>query len=145
VKIRYPTTAEADAAAIRCTLPVDEEDVEALREAFPRWRDDVLTDDGRGLVRTLVLTLDLETRAVRGWEFGAGKLFLKVRDEGVYELLDQTGAVLGTRDDGYVPACVPNYGDSGGDYFIAQVEGDGTVKGWRPHPRDVVATFWGER
>jgi hypothetical protein len=135
VKIRYPTTAEADAAAIRCILPVDDEDLDGLREEFPTLP---LVNEGS---ERLTLTLDLDTGAIRGWSHGAGRVHLKVRDQGAYELLDRAGAVIGGID-GYVPGCVPG---EDGDYFVAEVEADGTVKGWRPHARDVVAAFWGER
>lgn len=130
MKIRYPTTAEAEATAIRCTLPIRyEEDLEELGADFPGLSG-----------KRLTLTLDIDTATVRDWPAGrTASLHLKVVDEGSYDLLDAAGSVLVRRDGCYVPSCIPS---SWGDYVVMSVEEDGRISGWRPCAVDIAADFW---
>lgn len=130
MKIRYPTTAEAEATAIRCTLPIRyEEDLEELGDDFPGLSG-----------KSLALDLDIDTATVRNWPAGrTASLHLKVVDEGSYELLAGDGTVLASCRDDYVPSCIPS---EWGDYVVMSIEEDGRISGWRPCAVDIAADFW---
>lgn len=132
MKIEYLKPTKETVSAIRCTLPIDSEDREGLPAGLPGDKGDTLT-----------LTLDLDTRKVRDWPTGlAAKLHLMPRDAGSYELLDERGSVIKRLAQEYVPACLPQ---EFGDYFIADVQPDGRIKGWQPYSDDVAEAFWSRK
>ena len=124
---------------IRCTLPFDEDDEVAAD--FP----------GRvGERMRLTLDLDVDTGKVRDWPAGRREsLHLKVRDEGVYELLTDVSAsgiprIIASRPDGYVPGCIPG---EYGDYVICTITEDGSVlredgRAWKPDAKKVAEAFF---
>lgn len=77
---------------------------------------------------------------VEGWPSGEeGRLQLKVRDEGVYYLIDTDGNEY--RSAGYyVPQCIPD----GGDYIDLDIGCDGRVNGWEDYftPKNVLDSFF---
>lgn len=124
ITLTRPTDFEADAIACRMNVRHGDEDIP--RDFFGRSGD------------TLILVLDLDRRAVRGWPTGqTAHVHMKVCDEGNYDLLDRDGEVIATRE-GYVPGCVPG---KYGDYFIASIGPDGVIEGWRPDARKVAECF----
>lgn len=123
---------QMDAKAIRCELPVwREDDARELRErGFP-----AVHMSGT----KIVLLLDLDSASVIGWPKGVKfDLHLKVVDEGNYWLIGQGGQEIKVRD-GYVPYCLPQ---EFGDYFIAHIDGDGKIDGWKPDPKEVARAFY---
>lgn len=132
MKIEVLKPVEIEAAAIRCVLPVRYGEEDIPRD-FPGRVGDMLT-----------LTLDLDTRKVRDWPTGwnpgleVAQCYLKVCDEGKYELLDRDGKVLATHK-GYVPGCVPG---EYGDYVDLGISPDGAIKGWDPEPAIIEANFF---
>lgn len=86
----------------------------------------------------LRLRLNLETKRVENWIGGDVSIFLKVRDTGMYRLLDGDGNIVNQRDY-YVPRFLPN---DGSDYFACNIAADGTVteyngEKWRPKDKDI--------
>lgn len=132
ITVHQPVEIEVDAIRVRLPLRYDE-DREQLRGLH-------CVSGNR-----LTLTLGLDGRA-RGWPAGTESAFhLKVVDEGAYDLLDATGAVVVTRDDCYVPSAVPG---EYGDYFVCRIDGAGQVfdedgDPWRPTAKDVESAFFG--
>ena len=113
-----PVTVEV--TAIRAIVPVRyEEELEEL-EGCPGLEGSTLT-----------LTFGLDGGRVQGWDGKARGIHLKVCDEGRYELLGADGDVVAVKDDGYVPRCFPQ---EYGDYLIAAIAEDGSVKGPGGHP-----------
>lgn len=141
MKIHYTQTisATANVSRIRMTLPVDEYDIEDGLRGCPGLSEDE---------RSLTLAIDLDTFRVVDWPESAGPMLIhiKARDKGVYELVDPDGKVIATRDDDYVPPCVP--GDYG-DYVIFGVKPDGSIHNengerWPgPRPHAVAHAFFG--
>jgi len=124
---------EMEASAIRCMVPIRYDDDLEEQVKGTAW-ERFLTG------RTLEFDLDLDTGAVRGWPEGqAARLHTKPCDEGSYYLLGADGERLAAIEQYYVPSCVPG---EYGDYFVADVGGDGRVSGWRPSPGTVARCFW---
>lgn len=105
-------------ARVRCVLAYDEYDFGEQELAdFPGRAG----NSDRG---TITLEIDLDTSRVVGWPEGRhASLYLKVRDEGVYTLIGADGQTV-REHDGYVPGWLPG---EHGDYFIADIQGDGAV------------------
>jgi hypothetical protein len=73
--------------------------------------------------------IDLATGTIAGWNADSPiDVFGKVRDEGIYRLLDASGAVVVERDNCYVPRCI----NDGGDYLSMTVSPDGKIAKWHP-------------
>jgi hypothetical protein len=129
MKVTVMRPVEIDVNAIRVTVPFDEDD--EIAADFPGRKGERIT-----------LVLDLDRSAVRDWPAGRREsLHLKVRDEGVYELLaggPMGDAAIATRSDCYVPRCLPQ---KYGDYFIADIGPDGVIAGWAPDRMQVVDAF----
>lgn len=87
---------------------------------------------------SLTVVLDLDSRKVRDWPAGkTANVYIKVCDEGTYELLAGE-RVVARRADDYVPSCVPG---EFGDYFVMKIATDGSIDGWRPDVQSVAAEF----
>lgn len=146
MKITVPKPTEIEVDAIRVTVPFDEDHGEDEIPADFPGRRRFAKPDRHGHVGDLTLVLELDTANVRGWPAGRTEsLFLKVRDEGVYELLSRD-QVVARRDDCYVPSCIPN---DYGDYFCLRVAADGSVwlhgdnrHPWEPDQLKVLDTFF---
>lgn len=136
--VHYPTISKATASRIRVDIPVDSEDLEeGGLEGCP-----ALTEGGT----RLVFTVDVDSGRAVGWT--ADKpvaLCVKARDEGVYTLLDPEDRVLASREDQYVPDCIPS---SYGDYVICTIHPDGRIdnedgRPWTgPDVAEVQDAFW---
>lgn len=129
MKLTVLKPTEIHATHIRVTLPYDEQD--EIPDDFPGANG-----------KTITLLIDLESSKVEGWPARrVEELCIKVRDSGVYELLDGD-KVLVMRDDCYVPDCLPN---DWGDYFAAVIQGDGTLfhdsAVWKADPDEVKHLF----
>lgn len=139
VTVLRPTDIEV--ARVRCVLPYDEEDFRYQELAdFPGRAG----NSDRG---TITLEIDLDTSRVVGWPEGRhASLYLKVRDEGVYTLIGTDGGAV-REHYGHVPGWLP--GDDNtlfaaiGDYFIADLQGDGTIwqdgKPWKADTDEIAA------
>jgi len=105
------------ASAIRVTVTVEDD----MAANFPLRAGDKWS-----------ATIDIETGRIRGWPLTAGarKLFLKVVDEGSYELLDSIGRPLAKLEYEYVPNCIPQ---EDGDYINFNIAEDGTLARWRDY------------
>jgi hypothetical protein len=77
------------------------------------------------------VVVDAETGRIttEGLAATSHELFMKVTDEGKYELLDESGGVLAVVES-YVPEPIPNeYGD-----YLNLVIGDGVIANWPKRP-----------
>lgn len=124
LNVTVPTELEVD--AIRCAVAVryDEEDIP---NDFP-FRTGDMWD----------VTLDLNTRKIRDWPSRAGKVHMKICDEGSYYLM-AGGKVVASRENDYVPGCIPG---SYGDYIEFDIREDGTLEGWTPSAREICESFF---
>lgn len=74
-------------------------------------------------------TIDIDTGRVRDWPTGTtADVHYKVCDQGIYELLDNSGNVVAKKD-GYVPDIL-NTGNGYGDYIILNIGADGVITNW---------------
>jgi hypothetical protein len=117
VTVRLPTDIEF--VRVRCVLPYDGEDYEEQSPAdFPGR-------DGTEEKGTITLEIDLDAGRVIGWPKGRhGSLYLKVCNSGQYTLIGANDESFETWEE-YVPGWLP--GESTGDYFIADIQGDGAI------------------
>lgn len=65
------------------------------------------------------------------------EMYMKVVDEGCYYLLDESGSVVASREQEYVPGFMP--GDHYGDYLILKIKG-GIVTNWKELDADDIAS-----
>jgi hypothetical protein len=144
VKLTVPIPTEIDVDAIEVTIPLKAGEVEAYTIE--------LEEDGGGLGRLIrpmaaprydlthevVMVLDLNTRKVRDWTHGAMSIDHGVVDAGTYRLL-RGSEVVRVRGEDYAPECMPG---GGGDYIEMEILPDGSIRGWAPKPREVLASFW---
>lgn len=146
MKIKAKMVVEIDAAAIRVGFPYDDQD-EEIGDDFP-GRSEPRDKYDAGWV---TLVIDLATGKVRDWPEGrTASIYPKVRDGGVYELLDSSGVVL-KKIESYVPSCLPN---DYGDYLALAIDGSGIVsksgggeganRVWSPDAEDIADSFYGE-
>lgn len=140
ITVNIPT--DIKVAAVRVVVPVDDEDLQSLREDAPSIPIDRQLDPGVDEGK-LSLLLDLDTGKVRFWPGKPAKVHLKVRDGGAYTLLDADLNTVSTREGEYVPDFFP--GEHYGDYLILDIADDGTVmergRPWAPKPKDVADYF----
>jgi hypothetical protein len=125
MKVEITTPREVEVDAVRITAEIKQEYID----------DEDIPADFPGLTgRQLDITLDLNTRKVRGWPEGreAG-MHLKLVDSGSYFLLSGNETVKAD-EGGYVPGWLPS---EYGDYLILDVGPDGAVKGWEPDEDDI--------
>lgn len=115
--MKVQVKSEVEAVFIRCECAVryDEEDIP---NDFP-FRKGEMWD----------VTVDLATGKILDWPQGkTGSCHMKVCDEGTYSLLDASKRVIATREQDYVPGCIPG---SYGDYIEFDIGADGTVANWK--------------
>ena len=125
--VNIPT--EIDAAFISITIPI----------RYPDHETGIPADFPGREGNTIHMTLDIDSRKVVGWPDGrAGSLYLKVCDEGEYELVGRDMTTITTIQD-YVPRCIPG---EYGDYVDMAIGADGTIAGWAPSPRQVGESFF---
>lgn len=116
MKVTAMRPVEMTVTGIRITVPVRHED-ECIPYDFPFRKGDVWS-----------VVVDGDTGRIRDWPAGvSGKCYLKVVDEGVYQLLGPDDCFLTELHD-YVPACIPQ---EYGDYIDFDIGPDGAVKGWK--------------
>lgn len=115
MELEIATTAKVFADAITVVLPVEYGD-EDIPENFPlrinnSWR----------------ATIDIATGIIRDWPKGkSGRMHMKVVDQGSYYLMAR-GITLATREDDYVPECLPG---SYGDYIEFDIDENGRIAKW---------------
>lgn len=132
MKITIQRPVEVEAHAIRITIPVsDDGDPTDMPQDFP-------------LKQTTLwkATIEVDTGRILNWPEGVEAKYSmheKVRDAGIYELLDAHGAGLAIIGD-YVPnRCIPG---EFGDYIEMEIE-NGAIKNWRkPTEEDLVDSFF---
>lgn len=121
VTILKPT--DIDLARLELDIPFDADD--EVPESFPGRNDTT----GR-----LEFSIDLDTFKVDHWPAGlTHDMYIKVRDEGIYRLIDHDGNIVKTVED-YVPALIPN---DYGDYVNLKIAADGTVTNFKPSRDDL--------
>lgn len=130
MKINRKVIIETEVRAICLTVPVHHED-EQIPYTFPGREGDVLT-----------LTLLIDSCKVKDWpkEYGPANCYLKVCDQGTYELLDDQYEIVGEIVNDYVPSCVPN---DYSDYINLDIEEDGRVINWYPTQEQIEDNFFG--
>jgi hypothetical protein len=132
MKLTAKRPADLDVAAIRIVAAVRYEE-EDIPNDFPFRRGDVWD-----------VTVEADTGRIRGWPEGrTGDVHMKVADQGSYYLLDKEGKVIASREEDYVPRCIPG---EYGDYLIFQIRPDGTVKDWGHYfmPNAIRESFFGD-
>lgn len=122
--VMRPTEIDVYAVRIAVAVRYEEEDIP---NDFPLREGDVW----RG-------TVELDTGRIIGWPAGrGGEMYMKVCDDGTYELLGkdlQSIAII----EGYVPhGVVPG---EYGDYINLEINSDGIITNWPKNP-DVSAWF----
>ena len=75
--------------------------------------------------------IDIDSGVITGWPEGeAGRLGMKVCDEGTYTLIDSDGNEIITLEQDYVPtSLIPG---RYGDYIDLQIDGTGKITNWNP-------------
>lgn len=77
------------------------------------------------------LLIDLTTGEILEWPQGVtASAHYKVCDDGVYSLIDRTGATV-IKKDGYVPSMMSPKDRGYGDYVIMDIGADGKIADWR--------------
>ncbi|BDD02477.1 hypothetical protein [Persicobacter psychrovividus] len=114
-----------------------EYDVKYLRvEAFIPFWEDARIDGSRDKEGKIPCRqgdmwkpcIEIETGRIINWEKGvSAETFYKVRDTGMYYLLDAENKVVAERG-GYALACL---GDSYGDYIELNIDAEGMIEGWK--------------
>lgn len=76
--------------------------------------------------------INIETGIIENWEIGkTAKIHFKVCDGCGYKLLDTSGNVLKSQDDGYVPDTLCPIGNGYGDYIIMSIDENGQIDKWK--------------
>lgn len=80
----------------------------------------------------ITFKINVDEGTVVGWKEGdTAEVFSKVRDEGLYHLMDQNNNVLYSMEEGsYVPDVLDTYSDGYGDYIQFKVRPDGKIENW---------------
>jgi len=129
VKVTVLKPVEVSIAYVDVVVPVDETDI--------RWG--CVSADCHGLCDgQLRLRFNLDTKTVDTWIGNDVSISLKVRDEGIYRLIDEDGNMVNERC-GYVPSFVPN---DGSDYFACNIAAGGIVtmyngEKWKPNEKQI--------
>lgn len=119
MKLTILTPVEVEAVAIRLEVAVRYEEKDMPND-FPFRKGDMW-----------VPTVDIDTGKIRDWPQGReAELYMKVRDQGSYYLLDAQGVQLAAIENDYVPDCIPG---EYGDYIEFDIAADGTVRQWKHH------------
>lgn len=130
MKVTVLRPVEVNVVYVDVTVPVLQRDID----------NGGIADDCPGLCDgQLRLRFNLDTKTVEMWPSGkTATIHLKVRDEGIYRLLDSNRNIV-HESNYYVPAFVPN---NGSDYFACNIAGDGSVTecngiNWRVRENDI--------
>jgi len=76
--------------------------------------------------------IDIDSGIITNWVKGiTADIHYKVCDDGKYELLDESGKVVATRN-GYVPSVMCPKENGYGDYIIMDVDEHGKIADWEP-------------
>ena len=122
MKFTVTKPTEIDVAFLLMTLPVDYGEEDMVID-FP-FRDGDIWQ----------VVIDIESGRIIDWPHGReGAIeMMKVRDGGVYDLLDANKAPIATINHEYVPhGLVPG---EYGDYVSLNILGDGTISNWPKSP-----------
>jgi hypothetical protein len=118
---KIPT--EIDAVDINLIMPIDY-GTEDLPEIFPGRLGDIWN-----------IIIDFETRRIRNYSYPETfSICMKVRDGGLYHLLDKDDKVITSIKEYYVPDLAPGHG---GDYFEATIQTNGTIESWLVDSSDI--------
>jgi hypothetical protein len=82
-----------------------------------------------------IATIDIASGVIQDWRQGTtGRVFLKVRDEGKYYLLDEKKEVLIKQEEGYVPNKLIPSEDGFDDYIDLDINEQGKILNWYENP-----------
>ena len=117
--IKKPTEIEIDSVRICVAVRYDDED---MPNDFPLRRGDIWD-----------ATVKIDTGEIAGWPKGkTAEIYMKICDEGKYQLLDASGKMIAERVNEYVPhGVVPG---KYGDYINLVINADGIITNWPKHP-----------
>lgn len=119
---------ETQSRYIHISIPFNEEDYTYSSDSFAGKQKDfpLVTENERWEI-----TIDLDKHILQEWkkEYGVCHVYAKIKDEGIYTLLDKNQNIL-CRLTGYVPNGVVPPKDGYGDYINFEIENNGDVLGW---------------
>ena len=127
--VKLPTTINIKTITCEMAVRYEEEDIP---DDFPLRTGDMW-----------IGTIDVETGEIQGWPVGeTGELSMKVCDEGVYTLFDESGKLIAKKD-GYVPSCIPS---EYGDYVQFTIDKNGKIADWDKYftEENVIESFFDE-
>lgn len=76
--------------------------------------------------------IDIQTGTIENWEIGkTAFIHYKVVDRCGWELLDSTGKVIKSQEDGYVPDTLCPAERGYGDYIIMNIDENGLIDKWK--------------
>jgi hypothetical protein len=105
-----------------------------VRLVVPYWGNDVPIDFPFRWGDEWQITVNIKTGVIENWSAGiSGHVFLKVRDEGVYSLLDENKTLL-YHYRGYVPNMLLPPINGFGDYLDLTIDANGKIKNWYDSP-----------
>lgn len=127
MKFKVKRPVEIELKYIDIGFPVDEDDIaenhiaDLINPEHPNWID---------------LRVDIDTGKIQDFRGNPNEsydLFVKVRDEGVYSLIDPAGGIEAELDRDYVPnGIVPG---EDGDYISLKIHGgNGIIANWPKSP-----------
>lgn len=119
MKAKVVVEQEVNVKYMQVTVPVRYED-EDIPYDFPLRNGDVWS-----------AKIDMDTQTIIDWPQGkTGDMHLKVCDEGVYELFDESMKPIAKIDQDYVPSILP--GEHYGDYLILEIDESGKIADMDP-------------
>ncbi len=118
VKHVIKSDVELDVASVRCDVAVryDEED---MPNDYPHRHGNMWN-----------IVIDMNTGQINDWPAGVPPrdLYMKVCDEGRYQLLASDGSKIVEEKDGYVPRFFSD--EHFGDYLIFSIDASGRITNW---------------
>lgn len=77
------------------------------------------------------IEIDIDSGQILGWPKGTvAFVHYKVCDDGIYEIVDSTGAIICRLDDDYVPNILCPQDKGYGDYIIMEIDEEGYIHNW---------------
>ncbi len=73
------------------------------------------------------VVVNADTGQIVGWNGKGKRVYMKVVDQGTYELLDGSGTVIASVNQDYVPHCIPN---DYSDYLNFDIDSNGIITNW---------------
>lgn len=117
MKVNMITKKEVDIQYIKIILPIWEHGDEIVPEDYPLRKNN-----------NLELIINIDDGKIENWKplsfLTQDKIFMKIRDEGIYSLLDKDKNIIKTIENCYVPNCLPN---QWGDYIDLIINNDGKI------------------